>query len=208
MAEAYAVFASGGLHAEPSFIDEIRTPEGRVIRLNRHDPVRVMEPAQAYLISSMLRTVVQRGTARDAHSLGDDVAGKTGTSNDARDAWFVGFAGRIACAVWVGFDSPRSLGRRESGSRAALPIWLGFMEPALANQRDRQILRPPGIEVAQIDPETGLLAYEGQQNAIEEEFLEGTVPTEQALPPEMADPNNPNFLMEQTGGEEDAPEPP
>jgi penicillin-binding protein 1A len=205
MAEAYAVFASGGIHAEPTLIDEIRSPEGRVIHPHRPEPARVIEPAQAYLIGSMLRTVVQRGTGRDAHVLGDDVAGKTGTSNDARDAWFVGYAGRIACAVWVGFDSPRSLGRRESGSRSALPVWVRFMEHALEG-RDRRIDRPEGIEVARIDPETGLLAYEGQENAIEEEFLDGTVPTEQAIPPEMADPNT--FLMEQTGGEEPPPEPP
>lgn len=199
MAEAYAVFASGGIHAEPYLIEEIRRPDGEVIRPSRPEPVRVMEPAQAYLISSMLRSVVREGTARGAREVGSDAAGKTGTSNEARDAWFVGFADDLTCAVWVGFDYPRTLGRRESGSRAALPIWVRFMGAALGDRRAPAIERPEGIETVLIDPETGLLAYEGQENALEEEFLEGTAPTEQAIPPEMADPDT--FLMEQTGGE-------
>lgn len=203
MAEAYAVFASGGLHAEPIMIEEIRGPDGEVIHPEHPAPERVIEPAQAYLISSMLRSVVRHGTATGARSVGNDAAGKTGTSNEARDAWFVGFAGNIVCAVWVGFDSPRTLGRGESGSRAALPIWVQFMTSALGDRPPPTIERPDSIEVAVIDPETGLLAYEGQENAIEEEFLEGTVPTERAIPPEMADPDT--FLMEQTGEEEDPP---
>ena len=197
MAEAYAVFASGGLHSEPVMIEEIRDQDGRAVRHDRPEPTRVLEPAQAYLIGSMLRSVVREGTARDARDLGLDTAGKTGTSNDAQDAWFAGFAGELTCTVWVGFDSPRPLGRRESGSRAALPIWMQLMTAALSGRERPPVERPEGIEVAAIDPDTGLLAYEGQPNAIEEEFLEGTVPTERAVPPEMADPNT--FLMEQTG---------
>lgn len=199
MAEAYSVFASGGRHIEPRFIEEITGPDGRPVELEPPEPERVIEPAQAYLISSMLRTVVRSGTARDARRLGDDVGGKTGTSNEAQDAWFVGFAGELVCSVWVGFDDPRTLGRRESGSRAALPIWIDFIEAARSGSERRAVDRPEGIETAQIDPETGLLAYEGQLDSVEEEFLEDTVPTEQAIPPDTADPDT--FLMEQTGSE-------
>lgn len=200
MAEAYAVFSSGGIHAEPRLIEEIRRPGGGTIDLGSPEPQRVLEPAQAYLISSMLRSVVREGTGSDARHLGDDIGGKTGTSNEAQDAWFVGFASSVlACSVWVGFDEPRPLGRRESGSRAALPIWVEFMTAALQELDRPSIVRPEGIVTAQIDPESGLLAYENQENAVEEEFLEDTVPTEQAVPPDMADPNT--FLMEQTGEE-------
>lgn len=200
MAEAYSVFASGGIHAEPRLIEEIRRPDGGAVDLGSPEPQRVLEPAQAYLISSMLRSVVREGTGSDARHLGDDVGGKTGTSNEAQDAWFVGFAWSVlACSAWVGFDEPRPLGRRESGSRAALPIWIDFMSAALRGRDRPSIVRPEGIVVAQIDPESGLLAYEDQENAVDEEFLEDTVPTEQAVPPDMADPNT--FLMEQTGEE-------
>ncbi len=197
MAEAYSVFASGGMHAEPRLIEEIRGLDGRAIDLDVPEPERVIEPANAYLIGSMLRSVVRHGTARDARQLGDDVAGKTGTSNEAQDAWFVGFTRGLACAVWVGFDEPRTLGRAESGSRAALPIWVEFMSAAPADARLPAFERPEGIVTALIDPESGLLAYEGQEGALEEYFLDGTVPTERAIPPDTADPDT--FLMEQTG---------
>jgi penicillin-binding protein 1A len=199
MAGAYAVFASGGLRAPPRLIEEIRRPDDRVVALEARAPERVLDPPQAYLISSMLRSVVREGTASDAHRLGDDLAGKTGTSDDAQDAWFVGFAlsPAMVCAVWVGFDEPRSLGRRESGSRAALPIWIDFMEDALRNRARPLVERPEGVVTAQIDPATGLLAYEGQLDALEEEFLDGTVPTESAVPPDAADPST--FVMEETG---------
>jgi penicillin-binding protein 1A len=203
MAGAYAVFASGGLRAEPRLIEEIRRPDDRRVPLATPEPERVLDPPQAYLIASMLRSVVREGTATDARRLGDDLAGKTGTSDDAQDAWFVGFAmaPSMVCATWVGFDEPRSLGRRESGSRAALPIWITFMEEALRGRPRPVVERPAGIVTAQIDPATGLLAYEGQLDAVEEEFLDGTVPTEHAVPPDAADPST--FVMEETG---EAPE--
>ncbi len=197
MAEAYAVFASGGVHAEPRLIEEIRDPDGEFLSFHQPEPEQVLEPAQAYLISSMLRSVVRGGTASQARHLGNDIGGKTGTSNEAQDAWFVGFAPAMVCSVWVGFDEPRTLGRRESGSRAALPIWIEFMEAALGERDRPAVERPEGIVVASIDPESGLLAYEGQENSIQEEFLEDTAPTESAIPPDMADPDT--FLMEQTG---------
>jgi penicillin-binding protein 1A len=199
MAEAYSVFASGGIHREPRFIDSIEGPDGREVVLPSVEAEQVLEPAEAYLTASLLRSVVAQGTGGRARQLGADVGGKTGTSNDARDAWFVGFMPGAVCAVWVGFDDPRTLGRRESGSRAALPIWVSFMGAARRGRAAEAPPEPPeGIVGAQIDPETGLLAYEGQENAIFEQFLDGTVPTEQAIPPDAADPDT--FLMEQTGG--------
>jgi len=124
-----------------------------------------------------MRDVIQRGTGRRARALGrPDLAGKTGTSNDRRDAWFSGFNGDIVATAWVGFDQDRSLGAGEEGSRTALPMWKYFMETALAGTKDATIDRPPGIITARIVPETGLVAPAGYEGAIFELFREGHVP--------------------------------
>lgn len=201
MVNAYASFAAGGRWAEPRFIERIVGPDGREIPLPERDPARdVMTPAEAYLTTSMLQSVVQEGTGRRAQRLERPVAGKTGTSNEARDAWFVGYTPRVAAGVWVGFDDRRSLGRREGGGRTALPIWVDVIAAAEGDRPAEPFPRPSGVEVATIDPATGLLAYEGMEEPIEEVFLEGTAPTETARRPEVADPST--FLMEQFGGAE------
>jgi len=206
MAEAYSVFAGAGVHADPILIEEILGPDDRPVPMETAEPEQVMEPAEAYIMTSMLRSVIRDGTARAARSI-DDAGGKTGTSNEARDAWFVGFTPEIVCAVWVGFDDSRPLGRRESGSRAALPIWVEFMAKAVSQLPDQSIERPEGIVAERIDPASGLLAYEGQEDSIEEEFLEGTAPTETAVPPDAVDPDA--YLLEQTGADDPgAPAPP
>jgi len=103
-----------------------------------------------------MRDVIQRGTGRAARSLGrSDIAGKTGTTNDQRDTWFMGFNPDVATGVWVGFDQPRSLGRREFGSATALPVWKDYMEVALAGLPERYMDRPAGIVSRRIDPDTG-----------------------------------------------------
>jgi len=201
MAGAYASFAAGGRWAEPRFIDRVLGPDGEAIALPERAPARdVMTPAEAYVVTSMLESVVQEGTGRRAQRLERPVAGKTGTSNEARDAWFVGYTPRVAAGVWVGFDDHRSLGRREGGGRTALPIWVDVIAAAEGNRPAEPFPRPSGVEVAAIDPATGLLAYEGMEEPLDETFLEGTVPTETARPPEVADPST--FLMEQFGGAE------
>jgi penicillin-binding protein 1A len=153
----------------------------------------------------MLTSVVEHGTATRARALHRAVAGKTGTSNDARDAWFVGYSPETVAGVWVGYDDRRPLGRRESGGRTALPIWVDVMRTATDGRPDVGFPIPSGVVTARIDPATGLLAYEGQTDAMEEVFLEGSAPTETAQPPDVLDPNR--FLMEQMGGgTESAPE--
>ena len=202
MVNAYASFAAGGRWLAPRFVARIEGPDGDVPLPERAAPRDVMTPAQAYVLTDMLTSVTREGgTAARASRLRVPVAGKTGTSNEARDAWFVGYTPGVVAGVWVGFDDRRSLGRRESGGRSALPIWIEAVRSASAAD---EFAEPTGVVRVEIDPASGLLPYEGQEDAIEEVFVEGTEPTERARPPDVADANT--FLMEQFGGS--APPPP
>ncbi|KAA3629152.1 MAG: penicillin-binding protein 1A [Proteobacteria bacterium] len=138
---------------------------------------RVLDAQNAYLMYTMMRDVIRRGTGRRALALGrSDIAGKTGTTNDQHDAWFSGFNAHRVAIAWVGYDNVRSLGERETGSRAALPIWIRFMERALANTPEAVLEQPPGLISARIDAETGLLARANAPNAVFELFSEGQLP--------------------------------
>jgi penicillin-binding protein 1A len=130
----------------------------------------------------LLRSVVEEGTGTRAKSLKRPLAGKTGTTNKAKDAWFVGYSTDIVTAVWVGYDDAIPLGGGEAGSVTALPAWISFMRAAHEKKAGTDFPRPTSIIVARIDPATGLLAYADQEDAIEEEFLDGTVPTQVAEP--------------------------
>ena len=144
---------------------------------------QVLEPRTAYIIRSMLQDVVKRGTARRALKLGrTDLAGKTGTTNDQIDAWFSGFNDDVVASVWVGYDSLKTMGRRETGSSAALPIWVDFMEEALKGSEMSQRTLPDGMQSVRIDPASGLLAHPDQLNAVFEIFREENAPTEMAVP--------------------------
>jgi penicillin-binding protein 1A len=133
---------------------------------------RIISPQNAYLIGDMMWDVVRRGTGATARAQlqRNDLAGKTGTTNDGRDLWFVGFNANIVGASWVGFDQFRPLGANEQGSRAALPMWVGFMREALAGTAERRPKRPPGIVEYRINPKTGLIARDGAPDAIFEKF--------------------------------------
>jgi len=147
---------------------------------------RIMSPGNHYLTVSMMQDVIKRGTGRKALSLGrQDLAGKTGTTNDQKDAWFSGFTPDLVATVWVGFDQPSTLGRWASGGTTALPIWIDYMEDALSGIPERQFDLPEDIVTVRIDPESGLLAAPGQRNAMFEYFIEGTAPTEFARQPEI-----------------------
>jgi penicillin-binding protein 1A len=162
-------------------IRKIKGPGGQPVALPPAPPSRrVMEPEVAYLTTSLMRSVVEVGTARRAQSLGRPVAGKTGTTNDARDAWFVGYSTDIVAAVWVGYDDAVPLGPGESGAATALPAWVEFMKAAHRDKPKTSFPRPGSIVVVRIDPSTGLLARVDQEDAVEEEFLDGTAPTEVA----------------------------
>ncbi len=186
MAGAYATFAAGGVYEAPRLVARIVGPDGRDLPLPaRAEPRRVLDEAEAYLVTDLLSSVVNhpKGTGGKARELGRPVVGKTGTTNQAKDAWFVGYSPDVVCAVWSGFDDPRPLGGgREAGATAALPAWVAFMKGALAGRPATDFPRPPGLSVVKIDPETGKLAREGQEDALDELFLPGTEPTETADP--------------------------
>ncbi|MGR9088697.1 MAG: peptidase, partial [Gammaproteobacteria bacterium] len=142
---------------------------------------RILSPQINFLMNSLLRDVVQKGTAVDAKILGrQDLAGKTGTTNDFRDAWFNGYTSGISASAWVGRDNYRSLGNRETGGKTALPMWIEFMKVALKNTPETPLSVPPGITEAYIDPGTGLLAASGSKNGILEYFQEGSAPSRDA----------------------------
>jgi penicillin-binding protein 1A len=142
---------------------------------------RVLPASNAYLITSMLQDVVQKGTARKARALKrNDIAGKTGTTNDQKDAWFAGFNSDYVTVVWVGFDNPTTLGSNAYGGNTALPIWMDFMREALRNKPSHTMKMPLGMINVRIDPTTGLRAQTGQEDAIFETFLKGSEPTEYA----------------------------
>jgi penicillin-binding protein 1A len=142
--------------------------------------LEAITPQNAYLVRSMMMDVVRRGTGVRAMQLGrSDLAGKTGTTNEQRDAWFSGYNDHLVTSVWVGFDNHEPLGRRELGGRAALPVWIEFMAVALEGLEDRPPVMPEGLAQARIDPETGLLARLENQDAIMEIFQAGNLPSMQ-----------------------------
>lgn len=142
---AYGVFANLGMRAEPRFITRITDSQGNVVDENLPDTEQVIAPETAYQMTSMLESVIQRGTGRRAAALGRPAAGKTGTTNDVNDAWFIGYTPQLLAGVWVGFDEKRSLGARETGGQVATPIWTAFMEGALAGQPVLDFPVPDGI---------------------------------------------------------------
>ncbi len=199
MASAYAVLAAGGMKHKPWIVRKVVGPNGKELPMIGRKGTRVLAPEEAYLMTSLLKSVIDSGTGRKARALARPAAGKTGTSNDAKDAWFVGYTPDMVAAAWVGFDEPRSLGRKEYGGRAALPIWLDFMKTAHAGRPRTDFEEPPGLVRAVIDPSSGLLAYEDMEGAVEEIFIDGTQPTETALPPDMVSLEG--FMLEQIAGE-------
>jgi penicillin-binding protein 1A len=182
LTSAYATFASQGVRTEPVLITSIADSRGEVLEAYEPQPVQAVNPTTAYLIDSLLKSVVEEGTGRGAKVLGKPVAGKTGTTNNYVDAWFVGFTPAIVTGVWVGYDNPRaSLGNKETGARAALPIWISVMANALAGKPAEDFIPPDDdVVTVKIDPETGLLAREGQADAYLDVFRRGTEPTQYA----------------------------
>ncbi|MEM1411583.1 MAG: penicillin-binding protein 1A [Pseudomonadota bacterium] len=155
-------------------------PQGLAVARSEPAP-RVIDETNAYLIRSLMADVITRGTGKKALEIGRrDLAGKTGTTNDQRDAWFSGYNNYLVTTVWVGFDNHDSLGRAEVGGRAALPIWVEFMGDALEGLPDEPPVMPPGIVQARISPETGLLAALDTRGGIMEVFQAGRLPEMEA----------------------------
>jgi penicillin-binding protein 1A len=173
----YASFANGGIRMNPIAIKYITDAKGQLLESNDPEGTEVMLPQTSFLITSMMSDVISHGTGMRAN-IGRPAAGKTGTSNDYKDAWFVGYTPQLVSCVWVGFDDMRrSLGRGEVGGRAAAPIWANFMKNALAGEPADAFPVPEKIIRLSIDPANGLLAPD-ETAGVYEYFREGTQPTE------------------------------
>ncbi|MEW6379878.1 MAG: PBP1A family penicillin-binding protein [bacterium] len=173
---AYGIFANQGIFNQPVAIKSILNDKGETLEKHDPSPRRVLDAQTSYLITSLLAGVIQHGTGWRAKRLGRPLAGKTGTTNDYIDAWFIGFSPELVAGVWVGFDEYKSLGERETGGEAACPIWVNFMSRALANQPASNFPVPGGITFENIDADTGLLATPDCRRVILEAFREGTEP--------------------------------
>jgi penicillin-binding protein 1A len=193
MARVYAVFANGGFLIDPYFIARIQSANGDLVEetfpkiacphcgemgnQNHIFAPRVVSPRVNFLMTSLLKDVIQRGTAVQAKKLGrSDIAGKTGTTNEQRDAWFNGFSPAFATVAWVGFDSSKPLGNRETGGKAALPMWMYYTEEALKDIEDKELPVPDGIKTVYINQYSGLLSSPSDPNAIPEIFREEDIP--------------------------------
>ena len=196
IARGYAILANGGFDVKPWFIERIENPQHEVIFEQQHTSVcsddypiedcpedeslhapRVAEADNIFLMTTILRDVIRFGTGRKALKLGrKDLAGKTGTTNDQLDAWCSGFNRQVMATAWVGFDTPRSLGRLEFGGTASLPMLMSFMEAALKDVPEQPLIPPENIVTVKIDSETGLLASGNSKKTQYEFFVEGTEP--------------------------------
>ncbi|MBI5577269.1 MAG: PBP1A family penicillin-binding protein [Deltaproteobacteria bacterium] len=176
MCAAYAVFANGGERPSPYFIREIRDASGAVLESAEPRLTRSIPPDTAYLTVRLMQEVIRSGTGTGARGLGTAIAGKTGTTNENTDAWFIGFSPDVLACVWLGFDTPKPLGSRQTASAVALPIWTQFMAKALQQVPLRDFPVPPEITFARIDPVTGKALPPGSSDGISLPFKLGTVP--------------------------------
>ncbi len=180
MVGTYGVLANQGEKVEPYYIKKIVDRTGHVFEENQPKMEQVIDPRIACITTNLLQAVVQNGTGWRLKAINRPVAGKTGTTNDLKDAWFIGFTPSFACGVWVGFDEETPLGKHETGSRAASPIWLYFMKKILEETPVEFFPVPEGVVFVRIDPKTGLLAKPNFKGSVFTCFLEGTAPTEYA----------------------------
>jgi penicillin-binding protein 1A len=194
IANAYATFRAEGQLADPVMLVKVTDAKGRVLEEHHADAEAAITPAQAYLATSIMRSVIEEGTGAAARELQRPASGKTGTTQDCHDAWFSGYTMDYVTSAWVGFDDPKiSIGPGETGAKAALPIWLPFMKAAEEGKPVRDFEAPQGITLARVDPQSGLLAGRSMPGRLEP-FLDGTAPTAEAPKPGSVQAND--FLME------------
>jgi penicillin-binding protein 1A len=178
LVQAYGVLANGGKKVTPYFIKKIVDRTGNIFEETKVQTEQVIDPRIAFMTSYVMQDVVESGTGRRVKSIGRPVAGKTGTTNDIRDAWFIGFTPSLITGVWVGFDQEVSLGKQEVGGRAAAPIWLYFMEKVLQNTPVEAFHTPEGIVFVKVDPKTGQPTGGSGKGTIYECFLNSAQPSE------------------------------
>ena len=188
---AYATFAAGGKRADPILLLKVTDHSGQVLESHTAQPQETIPPAVAFLTTAVMESVItdDQGTGRRAMSLNRPLAGKTGTAQEQRDAWFVGYSPDLVAAAWTGFDNHDRMGREETGAHAALPIWLGFMQQALKDRPALDFAPPPGIISVRIDPRSGKLAADEYSGRMEY-FVDGTQPKDTAAPAGQADPQD------------------
>jgi penicillin-binding protein 1A len=179
MVSAFAVFASGGIKTTPYIITRILDKDGKVLEENIPEQEEVLSPQVCFILTNMLKAVVEKGSGWYAQNLGRPCAGKTGTTNDGSDAWFVGYTPQLVAGVWIGYDNrSMPLGDRVTGGGLACPLWTKFMKEALEGKPVLDFKQPDGIEWALIDPSTGLLALSKTPGSFLEAFRQGTAPTQ------------------------------
>jgi penicillin-binding protein 1A len=197
MVTAYSMFDNGGRRVKPTLVDRIQDRYGHTIYKhderecvgcdaakwdNQSEPTlldrreQVIDPMTAYQITSMMEGVVQRGTATVVRDVGKPIAGKTGTTNDEKDVWFIGFSPDIVCGVYMGFDKPRHIARLATGGHLAAPIVRDFLKLALVDKPPIPFRVPPGIKLIRVNPKTGMRAGPGDDRVILEAFKPGTAP--------------------------------
>jgi penicillin-binding protein 1A len=178
MVSAFAVFASGGVKTAPYIITKITDRDGKIIEQSIPQQKEVLSPQDCFIITNMLQAVVEKGSGWNAKNLGRPCAGKTGTTNDSSDAWFIGYTPQLVAGVWIGYDDRSiSLGEKVTGGIIACPVWTRFMKEALYGEPVLDFIPPENIEWALIDPSTGLLALSKTSGASLDAFVKGTAPT-------------------------------
>jgi penicillin-binding protein 1A len=199
MAGGYAVFANGGYKITPHLINKITDSNGKLIEQMhypqaRKDAPRVIDARNAFLMTSMMGDVITRGTATRAKVLGrQDLAGKTGTTNNLIDAWFAGYNPKQVAIAWIGYDQPRTLGKDETGGKAALPIWIRYMATALGGTPDVPASVPDGVMQLKIDPLLGILISEDEEGIYEYFYNENPPPEVETYIPPLEDPTAEDF---------------
>ncbi|MBC8178473.1 MAG: PBP1A family penicillin-binding protein [Desulfobacteraceae bacterium] len=183
---AYAVFANGGMLVKPIYVKRILDRNGEVIEENQTETVQAIPKETAFLMTDLLRAVITEGTGWRIRAMKRPAAGKTGTTNDLKDAWFLGYTPGLVTGVWVGYDDAKEMGKGETGSRAASPIWLGFMAETLKETPVKDFKVPEGIVFTKIDAKTGLLAGRYSKKTVFQSFKEGTEPKKYSPKPASA----------------------
>ena len=179
LVSAYSAFANRGIRVEPQGIRYVENRNGKILYKNSQKITQPITSGTAQIITSLLQSVVQEGTAKKVRSLNRPTAGKTGTTNNYIDAWFMGFTPKLITGVWVGKDNVEPLGRNETGSRTAIPIWLDYMKGALINTPIQNFPVSPETVYAKINPQTGSLAKHDDSKGFFELFLKDKIPNSQ-----------------------------
>jgi penicillin-binding protein 1A len=189
--KTYSAFANNGLLAEPYYIERVEDRDGLILEENHPSLKEVIPEDTAYIMTDILKGVVQEGTGWRVRALGRPAAGKTGTTDSLWDAWFIGYTPELVTGVWTGYDNMAPMGKNETGSRAASPIWLYFMSEALKGKPVQDFIAPESVVFVKIDKKTGLLASPYSRETVFQSFKKGTEPTEYASKPEA--PKSGNF---------------